>query len=93
MARPARAVVAGAPHHVTQRGNRRQQTFFSDEDYQACIDLMSRWCAKGGVEIRGRSFAKIRAYGPQEFLTHVEKALGRTFRLQKAGRKPKKEGR
>jgi putative transposase len=26
-------VVPGLPHHVTQRGNRRQQTFFSDDDY------------------------------------------------------------
>jgi len=28
MARMARVVVAGVPHHVTQRGNRRQTTFF-----------------------------------------------------------------
>jgi len=25
------------PHHVTQRGNRRQATFFCDDDYQACL--------------------------------------------------------
>ncbi|MEA1921767.1 MAG: transposase, partial [Pseudomonadota bacterium] len=23
------------PHHLTQRGNRRQQTFFNNEDYHA----------------------------------------------------------
>lgn len=28
MPRMARAVVASVPHHVTQRGNRRQRTFF-----------------------------------------------------------------
>jgi len=28
-----RVVVAGAPHHVTQRGNRRLTTFFAPEDY------------------------------------------------------------
>ena len=39
MARLARAVAAGAPHHVTQRGNRRQQTFFCDEDYIAYREL------------------------------------------------------
>ncbi len=33
MARVARLVVPGMPHHVTQRGNRRQQTFFNDGDY------------------------------------------------------------
>jgi putative transposase len=32
MARLARAVAAGLPHHVSQRGNRRQQVFFGDAD-------------------------------------------------------------
>jgi putative transposase len=30
----ARVVAPGIPHHVTQRGNRRQETFFSVEDYR-----------------------------------------------------------
>jgi len=51
MARIARAVAPGIPHHVTQRGNRRQQTFFNDEDYRAYLELMSEWCSKYGVEI------------------------------------------
>ena len=51
MARIARVVAPGLPHHITQRGNRRQQTFFSDDDYQAYIDLMAQWCGKHGVEI------------------------------------------
>ena len=50
MARIARAVAPGIPHHVTQRGNRRQQTFFSDEDYQSYLELMSEWCMKFQVE-------------------------------------------
>jgi len=33
MARITRVVAEGMPHHITQRGNRRQKTFFSDEDY------------------------------------------------------------
>ncbi|MDP2643873.1 MAG: transposase [Desulfobacterales bacterium] len=37
-------------HHVTQRGNRRQQTFFKDEDYQFYLELMSEWCLKFQVE-------------------------------------------
>ena len=32
MARMARAVLAGVPHHLTQRGVARQQVFFSDTD-------------------------------------------------------------
>ncbi len=51
MARIARVVPPGMPHHITQRGNRRQQTFFSDADYAAYIDLMAQWCGKYAVDI------------------------------------------
>ncbi len=51
MARIARVVAPGFPHHITQRGNRRQQTFFYDDDYQAYLDLMSEWCSRCGVEV------------------------------------------
>jgi putative transposase len=53
MARLARLVIPGMPHHVTQRGNRRQQTFFRDDDYAAYIELMADWCRAEGVEIWG----------------------------------------
>ena len=51
MARMARVVVAGYPHHVTQRGNRRLPTFFSNDDYEAYRALVAEWCAKHAVEI------------------------------------------
>lgn len=51
MARIARVVVPGFPHHIIQRGNRRQQTFFCDDDYRAYLELMSHWCRRSGVEI------------------------------------------
>ena len=51
MARLARVVVPGMPHHVTQRGNRRQPTFFGEEDYAAYVELMGQWCNQHGVEI------------------------------------------
>jgi len=58
MARLARVVAPGIPHHVTQRGNRRQPTFFEDMDYQLYLDLAVEWCQKQGVQIwaefRGR---------------------------------------
>jgi putative transposase len=50
MARIARAVAPGIPHHITQRGNRRQQTFFNDGDYQSYLELMSEWCLKFQVK-------------------------------------------
>ena len=51
MPRLARLVVPGLPHHVTQRGNRRQPTFFGEEDYALYLDLLGRWCAKAGTRI------------------------------------------
>jgi putative transposase len=51
MARIARAVAPGIPHHVTQRGHRRQQTFFNDEDYQFYLVTMSEWCMTFQVDI------------------------------------------
>jgi putative transposase len=51
MARLARVVAAGIPHHVTQRGNRRQQVFFGDEDYQAYRRLLGEGCRAAGVAV------------------------------------------
>ena len=51
MARLARVVVAGVAHHVTQRGNRRQQVFFSDDDYAAYRDLLAQGCQAAGVAV------------------------------------------
>jgi putative transposase len=51
MARIPRVIAPGHPHHITQRGNRRQRTFFCDDDYLVYIELMSHWCKKHTVEI------------------------------------------
>ena len=51
MARLARAVFPGVPHHVTQRGNGRQQTFFSDADYRLYRDLLAEHAAAAGVAV------------------------------------------
>jgi putative transposase len=36
-------------HHVTQRGNRRERVFFSDDDYALYRDLLAEQCRKQGV--------------------------------------------
>ena len=51
MARLARAVFPGIPHHVTQRGNGRQRTFFGESDYRLYRDLLGEHCAAAGVEL------------------------------------------
>ena len=50
MARLARIIIPGAPHHVTQRGNRRQPIFFSDADRLLYLDLLRQGCAAARVE-------------------------------------------
>ena len=44
-------VVPGLPHHVTQRGDRRMDTFFSDADHLAYFSLLAEWCGRCGVRI------------------------------------------
>ncbi len=51
MARLARVVLPGQPHHIIQRGNRRQDVFFQESDYEFYLGLLKEWCAKEGVEI------------------------------------------
>jgi len=51
MARLARIVVPGLPHHVTQRGNRREAIFFEDGDQEIYRDLLAEQSLKAGVEV------------------------------------------
>jgi putative transposase len=51
MARRARLVIPGCPHHVTQRGNRRQKTFFNTRDYTTYLKLMADSCQEHDLEI------------------------------------------
>jgi putative transposase len=52
MTQIASVVALGIPHHVTQQGNRRRQTFFNDEDCQTCWSqcpngAQNIWCKFG----------------------------------------------
>ncbi|MCX6570769.1 MAG: transposase [Candidatus Aminicenantes bacterium] len=49
MPRAARIVIPGIPHHITQRGNRRQRVFFSDDDKALYLRLFSKWAEKSGL--------------------------------------------
>lgn len=51
MARIARVVIPGLPHHITQRGNRRQRVFFNSGDFLAYKGLLQEWCAHSGVAV------------------------------------------
>jgi putative transposase len=51
MARLARTVIPGHPHHVTQRGNGGARTFFGDADYALYRNLLGAHCRAAGVEV------------------------------------------
>ena len=51
MPRIARIIVDGCPHHITQRGNRRQQVFFSDDDYRTYLTLLAEWSKKAALSL------------------------------------------
>jgi putative transposase len=51
MPRQARAVFAGVPHHITQRGNRREDVFFSDEDRVTYLTWLADYCRTFDLEV------------------------------------------
>ena len=53
MPRIARPVAPGVPHHVTQRGNRREAVFFADGDRAAYLACLTDHCRKHAVEVLG----------------------------------------
>lgn len=49
MARLARVVVPGLPHHITQRGNGGTRVFFEDGDYDLYLKLLKQACVTARV--------------------------------------------
>jgi putative transposase len=46
MPRISRAVAIGYPHHITQRGNYRQNVFENNEDYIKYLQWLKEYCDK-----------------------------------------------
>lgn len=51
MARLPRVVIPDVPHHVTQRGNGRQRTFFEDGDFALYLDLLADAADRARCEV------------------------------------------
>ncbi len=51
MPRIARFVCPDAPHHVTQRGNRRGRVFFADADYRIYLTWLSQYATCHGLDV------------------------------------------
>jgi putative transposase len=53
MPRLARSVAVGFPHHITKRGNNRQDVFFVDDDRRVYLALLKEQADKYALEIIG----------------------------------------
>ena len=51
MARIARVIVPEFPHHIIQRGNRRQRVFFNENDYGEYLRLLNNYSYRFKVDI------------------------------------------
>lgn len=51
MPRQARVVFPNIPHHIIQRGNRREDVFFSDDDRKQYLEWLKEYCKEHKVEI------------------------------------------
>ncbi len=51
MPRTARVVVPGVPHHITQRGNNRQQIFHNESDYRKYLSLLAEHTRRDSLRI------------------------------------------
>jgi len=51
MPRQARVVFPNMPHHIIQRGNRREDVFFSDSDRKQYLEWLKEYCKEQKVEI------------------------------------------
>lgn len=82
MARQARVVLPGYPHHITQRGNRRQDVFFQPSDYQYYLKQLKRNCDKQQVDIWAYCLMTNHVHlivSPQEE-SALSKAIGETHK-------------
>ncbi len=53
MPRLGRIVISGCPHHITQRGNNRQDVFFVDDDRRTYLELLREQAERFGVGVDG----------------------------------------
>ena len=80
MPRTARIAIPDVPHHITQRGNNRQDVFFVDDDRRVYLSYLKEHCEKYGVELLGWCLMTnhIHLIARPASETSLAKALGRT---------------
>lgn len=77
MSRIARVVAVHVPHHVTLRGNNRQNVFFQVQDYQFYLSLLETYLRKFNVEMLG--FCLMTNHVHEILIPHEEDALAKAL--------------
>ncbi len=80
MPRVARIVIPNRPHHITQRGNNRQDVFFVDGDRKVYLSLLKEESAKHGLRVLGYCLMTnhVHLVAAPRREDSLAKALGRT---------------
>ena len=83
MVRRARVVVPGIAHHITQRGNNRQDVFFTNGDRKYYLQLLEKQSGIYGLKIEGYCLMTnhVHVVGIPENEKSLSKAIGRTHYL------------
>jgi putative transposase len=83
MPRTKRTVIPDVPHHITQRGNNRQDVFFVADDREVYLELLKKLAAREGLSILGyclmTNHVHLVAAPPEE--QSLARALGRAHFL------------
>ena len=82
MARTARIVAPGMAHHITQRGNRKIETFLREEDYEVYLALMKTFCDRHRVRIQAYCLMPnhVHLIAVPETLDGLRRAIGEAHR-------------
>lgn len=97
MPRIARVCAEGYPHHITQRGNNKEKTFFDDEDRLFYLDVLRRYKDKYKMKILAYCLMgnHVHVLAIPEKETSLARGIGMTNLLytQYINRKYKRSGR
>jgi putative transposase len=77
MSRIARVVAVDVPHHITLRGNNRQNVFFRTEDYEFFLSLLETYLHDFNVEMLG--FCLMTNHVHEILIPHQEDALAKAL--------------
>jgi len=83
MPRVARIVVPDCPHHITQRGNNRQDVFFVDDDRRVYLEILAEQAQRFGLTVHGYCLMTnhIHLIATPRSAESLAKAIGRTHWL------------